>query len=181
MSERDIWNNVAVLFETGVLNFSRLLFIEGRHRMKTARAASVWYGTEDLLLFSCLLMRLFVGDTTPTDPMQMAPFQESNSWTFPDSAGDPEEVSVDSPSSSSIDTAGSGSMMKWYGTEDLMLPHARGVSSRRGYSPDGSGGNGHFSRGSIVDDFVPVPSPSHPRARARQRAFANRQVEGHPA
>ncbi|GBP42912.1 hypothetical protein EVAR_87291_1 [Eumeta japonica] len=44
----------------------------------------------------------------------MALFWGSNSWSFPDSVGDPEEVSVDSPSSSSIVTAGSGSMMKWW-------------------------------------------------------------------
>ncbi|GBP59778.1 hypothetical protein EVAR_44340_1 [Eumeta japonica] len=32
----------------------------------------------------------------------------------------------------------------WYGTEDLLLPHAR-ASSRRGYDPDGSSGNGSLS------------------------------------
>ncbi|GBP41638.1 hypothetical protein EVAR_31954_1 [Eumeta japonica] len=52
-----------------------------------------------------------------------------------------------------------------YGTKDLMLPHAR-ASSRRGYSPDDSGGNGPFSGGSIDAGVMPVPSPSHPRARA---------------
>ncbi|GBP66448.1 hypothetical protein EVAR_88782_1 [Eumeta japonica] len=49
------------------------------------------------------------------------------------------------------------------------------AASRRGYNPDGSGGNGPFSGKSIDDGFVPVPSPSHPRARARRRA---REVKG---
>ncbi|GBP78555.1 hypothetical protein EVAR_61566_1 [Eumeta japonica] len=36
-----------------------------------------------------------------------------------------------------------------YGTEDLMLPHAR-ASSRRRYDPDGSGGNGPLLGDPIV-------------------------------
>ncbi|GBP82889.1 hypothetical protein EVAR_59341_1 [Eumeta japonica] len=63
--------------------------------------------------YCCLVTgSLLVRDTTPVDSVVMAPFQESNSWNFPDSAGDPEAVSVDSPSSSSIVTTGSGNMMK---------------------------------------------------------------------
>ncbi|GBP14913.1 hypothetical protein EVAR_75488_1 [Eumeta japonica] len=85
----------------------------------------------------------------PTDPVVLAPFKGSNSWSFPDSAGDPEEMSVDSPPSSSIVTAGSGSMMKWCGTGDLLLPHAR-ASSRWGYDPDGSSGDGSISGVQIV-------------------------------
>ncbi|GBP78516.1 hypothetical protein EVAR_60533_1 [Eumeta japonica] len=66
-----------------------------------------------------------------------------------------------------------------YGTEDLMSPHAQ-ASSRRGYNPDGSGGNGPFTGGSIVDGVMPVPSPSHPRARACHRACAAGRWRGHP-
>ncbi|GBP97320.1 hypothetical protein EVAR_101021_1 [Eumeta japonica] len=76
-----------------------------------------WSQVRDGGLICCLVPgRLFVGDTTLTDPVVMAPFQGSNLWSFPDSAKDPEEVSVDSPSSSKIVTAGSGSMMKWWVT-----------------------------------------------------------------
>ncbi|GBP14480.1 hypothetical protein EVAR_7762_1 [Eumeta japonica] len=47
------------------------------------------------------------------------------------------------------------------------------ASSRRGYDPDGSGGNGlnHWS------GLVPVPSP-HRRGRARSSRMRSRQVEG---
>ncbi|GBP22494.1 hypothetical protein EVAR_78672_1 [Eumeta japonica] len=48
----------------------------------------------------------------PDGPVVMAPFRGSNSWSFLVSAGDPEQMSVVSPSS--IVTAGSGSMMKWW-------------------------------------------------------------------
>ncbi|GBP82088.1 hypothetical protein EVAR_89427_1 [Eumeta japonica] len=66
-----------------------------------------------------------------------------------------------------------------YGTEDLMSPHAR-ASSRRGYDPYGSGGNGPFSSGSI-DGVMLVSSPSHPRAHACHRACAAGRWKGHPA
>ncbi|GBP56114.1 hypothetical protein EVAR_26085_1 [Eumeta japonica] len=61
-----------------------------------------------------------------------------------------------------------------YGTEDLLLPHAR-ASSRRGHDPDGSGGNGPFLDPLI--DILPEPSrrPTRGRARSLRR---RRQVEG---
>ncbi|GBP51560.1 hypothetical protein EVAR_34446_1 [Eumeta japonica] len=58
----------------------------------------------------------FVGHPRPLVAVVMPPFQGFNSWSFSDSTADPEEVSVDSPSSSSIVTAGSESMMKWWAT-----------------------------------------------------------------
>ncbi|GBP17340.1 hypothetical protein EVAR_17826_1 [Eumeta japonica] len=66
-----------------------------------------------------------------------------------------------------------------YGTEDLKLPHAR-ASSRRGYSPDGSGGKGPFFE-SIGAGVMPVPSPSHPRARAVIAHAQPAGEEGHLA
>ncbi|GBP82023.1 hypothetical protein EVAR_52227_1 [Eumeta japonica] len=59
-----------------------------------------------------------------------------------------------------------------YGTEDLLLPHAR-ASSRRGYDPDGSGGNGPLDP---LIDILPEPV-ADPRGRARSLR-RRRQVEG---
>ncbi|GBP20538.1 hypothetical protein EVAR_78917_1 [Eumeta japonica] len=47
-----------------------------------------------------------------------------------------------------------------FGTE--ALPHAR-ASSRRGYDPDGSSGNGYINH---CFEIMPAPSPHRPRARA---------------
>ncbi|GBP40442.1 hypothetical protein EVAR_25294_1 [Eumeta japonica] len=54
------------------------------------------YGMEDLLLPHSRASSRRGCD--PTDPVVMAPFREPDSWSFPESAGDPEEVSMDSPS-----------------------------------------------------------------------------------
>ncbi|GBP79703.1 hypothetical protein EVAR_55839_1 [Eumeta japonica] len=67
-----------------------------------------------------------------------------------------------------------------YQTEELMLPYAR-ASSRRRFNPDGSGGNGPFSGGSINDGVMPVPLLSHPRAHACHRACAAVRWRGHLA
>ncbi|GBP16292.1 hypothetical protein EVAR_93659_1 [Eumeta japonica] len=86
-------------------------------RSWVVHAFPFWSQVRDGGLICCLMpRRLLVGDTTPMDPVVMAPFQGSNSWSFSDSAGDPEEVSVVSPSSSSIVTDSSRSMMKWWVT-----------------------------------------------------------------
>ncbi|GBP62180.1 hypothetical protein EVAR_42497_1 [Eumeta japonica] len=68
-----------------------------------------FFAVRDKGLICCL-----IPGRLPDGPMVMAPFQGSNSWSFSDSARDPEEVSVFSPSSFSIITADYGSMMKWW-------------------------------------------------------------------
>ncbi|GBP79496.1 hypothetical protein EVAR_59170_1 [Eumeta japonica] len=76
-----------------------------------AEISAFGYGMENLLLPHARASSRQGYDAT--DPVVMAPFRGSNSWRFPESAGDPEELSVDSPSYSSIVTDYSGTIGIW--------------------------------------------------------------------